>query len=86
VGQLVEVVDRWSARRLADKERNGGNQRDTPEGKHGGGGSIHDNGSRVSFRRSLDFCESPFLFLVFLSLDASKQCRDRLGVGFVLRT
>jgi hypothetical protein len=45
-------------------------------------------GSQESvFRRSFDSCESPFLFLVvFLSLDASKPCRDRLGVGVVLRT
>jgi hypothetical protein len=48
------------------------------------GQSTIDSGSRVSFKKVFDSCESPFLFLVFLSLDASKQCRDWLGVGFVL--
>jgi hypothetical protein len=88
VGQLIKAISWWSARRSADEERKGGNQRDTPEGKHGGGGSIHDC-QRVKesvFRRSFDSRESPFMFLVFLSLDASKQCCDRLGVGFVLKT
>jgi hypothetical protein len=44
------------------------------------------NRSRVNFNKLFDSFESPFLFLVFLSLDASKQCRNRLVFGFVLKT
>jgi hypothetical protein len=42
VGQLVKVIGRWSAWRSADEERKGGNPRDTPKGKHGGGGSVYN--------------------------------------------
>jgi hypothetical protein len=52
------------------------------------GQSTIGNRVKESVLGSFDSCGSPFLFLeVFLSLGASnKQCRDRLGVGFVLRT
>jgi hypothetical protein len=42
MGQLIKAIDRWSTRRSADGEEEGGNQKDTPEGKHDGGRSIYD--------------------------------------------
>jgi hypothetical protein len=42
VGQRVKAIGRWLIRGSADGEEEGGNQEDTPEGKHGGGGSIYD--------------------------------------------
>jgi hypothetical protein len=60
-----------------------GNQEDTLKGKHDGGGSVHDSHRvKSQFFREFYSCESLFLFLVvFVSLDTSKQYRDRLGVG-----
>jgi hypothetical protein len=42
VSQRVKAIGRWSSRGSADGEKEGGDQGDTPEGKHGGGGSIYD--------------------------------------------
>jgi hypothetical protein len=41
VGQQVRVIGRWQTRGLADGHEEGGIQRNTPDGKYGGGGSIH---------------------------------------------
>jgi hypothetical protein len=53
---------------LVDRKKEGGNQGnqgDTPEGKHGGGGSIHDwQRVKSQFLGNFDSCESPFLCLV----------------------
>jgi hypothetical protein len=42
VGQRVRAIGRRLTRRSVDGREEGGIQRDTPKGKHGGGGSIHD--------------------------------------------
>jgi hypothetical protein len=42
VDQLDKLIGQWSTRGSVDGEEDGGNQGDTPEGKHGGGGSVHD--------------------------------------------
>jgi hypothetical protein len=58
----------------------GGNQKSTPKGRHGGGGSIHDwQWVKSQFLEGLRLLRESF------SIDASKQCHNRLGVGFVLR-
>jgi hypothetical protein len=70
VDQHVKAIGRWR-------------ERDTPKGNYVGGGSIYDwwqvkESVLGSFRL---LWESFSIFSNFLSLDASKQCRDRLGVG-----
>jgi hypothetical protein len=42
VGQQVIAIGRWLTRRSTDGSEEGSIQRDTPKGKHNGGGSIHD--------------------------------------------
>jgi hypothetical protein len=42
VGQQVKAIGWWSTRESADGEEEGSNQGDSPEGKHGGDGSIYD--------------------------------------------
>jgi hypothetical protein len=42
VGQQVRAIGRWQSRGLSDAYEEGGIQRNTPDGKHGGGGSVHD--------------------------------------------
>jgi hypothetical protein len=82
----------WSADgqlgKSADEKKEGGNQGDTPKGKHGGGGRVYDwRWVRELVLEGLRLLQESFsIFISFLSLDASKQCRDPLGVGFVLRT
>jgi hypothetical protein len=83
VGQQVKAIVRWSTRGSVNWEEEDGNQGDTLEGKHGGGGSIYDwrwvnesvLGSFLTTTR-VSFIFSSF----YLSLDTSKQCHDRLGV------
>jgi hypothetical protein len=51
------------------------------------GQSTIDDGSKSQFLGGLRLPRESFsTFSSILSLDASKQCRDWLGVGFVLRT
>jgi hypothetical protein len=42
VGQRVRAIDRLLTKESVDGEEECGNQGDTPEGKHGVGGSIYD--------------------------------------------
>jgi hypothetical protein len=42
VGQWVKAIGRWLTKGSTDGEEEVENQGDTPEGKHGGGGSIYD--------------------------------------------
>jgi hypothetical protein len=69
------------------KREKGGNQRDTPKGKvRWRRVNIRlATGQRVSFRKFRLLQEFFSIFSNFLSLDANKQCHDRLGVGVVLR-
>jgi hypothetical protein len=61
VDQLIKAIGRWSTRRLADEEEEGGNQGDTPEGKHCGGESIYKmRRVKESVLGSVDSCKSPF--------------------------
>jgi hypothetical protein len=41
VGQQVRVISRWQIRGSADRHEEGGIQRNTLDGKYGGGGSVH---------------------------------------------
>jgi hypothetical protein len=46
------------------EKKKGGNQRDTPKGRHGGGGAIYDwRQVKESVLGSFDSWESHFLFL-----------------------
>jgi hypothetical protein len=65
VGQLVRAIGRWQIRRSGDAHEEGVFkeicQMESPvEAGH----SMIGNGSRVSFQKVLDSCESTFLFLV----------------------
>jgi hypothetical protein len=42
VDQWVKLIGQWSTGGSADGKEEGGNQEDAPEGKHGGGRSVHD--------------------------------------------
>jgi hypothetical protein len=44
---MVKTIGRWSTRKSADEEKEKAvikelRQRNTPDGKYGGGGSVHD--------------------------------------------
>jgi hypothetical protein len=79
MGQQVRAICRWSTGGSADRKRKGGNQGDTPKGKHGGGESL--------FRRCLTPVRVLFVFSSFyLSLGACKHCLNQLGIRIVLGT
>jgi hypothetical protein len=42
VGQQVRAIGRWQTRGSADGHEEGGIQRNMPDRKYGGGGSVHD--------------------------------------------
>jgi hypothetical protein len=42
VDQWVKPIGRWLTRGSANGKKEDSNQEDAPEGKHGGGGSVHD--------------------------------------------
>jgi hypothetical protein len=42
MSRWVKTINRWSTGGSSDEKKKSGNQGDAPEGKHGGGGSIHD--------------------------------------------
>jgi hypothetical protein len=88
VGQQVGVIGLWQTRGSVDGHEEGGIQRNMPDGKYGGGGSIRDwQQVKSQFLECLRLLRESFsIFSSFLSLDTSKQCCDRLGVGFVLTT
>jgi hypothetical protein len=41
VGQWVRAIGRWQTRGSADRHEEGGIQRNSPDGKYGGEGSVH---------------------------------------------
>jgi hypothetical protein len=66
---VIQPIGRWSTRGSVDGKKEGGKQGDMPEGKHGGGGSIHDwQWVKESLLGSFDSCGSPFVFLVVFVL------------------
>jgi hypothetical protein len=61
-GLASQPISWWSTRGSADREE-GGNQENTPEGKHGGGGSVYDcQQVKESVLGNFDSCESPFVY------------------------
>jgi hypothetical protein len=42
VGQQVRAIGRWQTRGSTDGHGEGGIQRNAPDGRYSGGGSIHD--------------------------------------------
>jgi hypothetical protein len=50
------------------------------------GQSTIGNGSRVNFSKIFRLLQESFSIFSLFYLDASKQYRDQLGVGFVLKT
>jgi hypothetical protein len=42
VGQQIRAIGRWQPRGSTDRHEEGGIQRNTPHGKYGEGGSVHD--------------------------------------------
>jgi hypothetical protein len=64
----VSESERSAADQTEDQlngKKEGGKREDMPEGKYGGGGSIHDcQRVKSQFLESFGSCESPFLFLV----------------------
>jgi hypothetical protein len=68
VGQQVKAIGPCKPKGSDDGEEEGGNQRDTSEGKHGGGGSIYDwRRVKESVVGSFWLLRESFLFLVALS-------------------
>jgi hypothetical protein len=74
-------IDRWRKEKAVIKEVR-------EKESNGGGGSVHDwQRVKSQFLQGLRLMRESFsIFSSFLSLDASKQCRNWLGVGFVPRT
>jgi hypothetical protein len=65
VGQQVRAIGRWQTRGSADGHEEGGIQRNTPDGKYGGGRSVHDwQQVKILFLEGLRLLRESFSILV----------------------